>query len=148
MQAGSLAREASRLRSRPYCRLLGEEIKQKAATIAIPLPTVDDDVCLVSRVTQAQSSAYISSLYSSRQSGHSNTPATMSKPLKRPIAGPKRSLVGSSSQVKKAVPGARAGPSARGGDEGYLYVAGVRDASQRVSEYRVGHDQSDLTCIA
>ena len=58
----------------------------------------------------------------------------MSKPLKRPIAGPKRALGGSSLQVRKTLPGAKGGTKA---DEGYLYVAGVRDASQRVSEYRV-----------
>ena len=65
----------------------------------------------------------------------------MSKPFKRPIAGPKRALGGSSSQVRKPV-GVRAGANLRGADEGYLYVAGVRDASQRVTEYRVGR-----TCL-
>lgn len=38
--------------------------------------------------------------------------------------------------------GVRAGANLRGADEGYLYVAGVRDASQRVTEYRVGR-----TCL-
>ena len=41
------------------------------------------------------------------------------------------------SQVRKPAVGSRAGTNARPADEGYLYVAGVRDASQRVSEYRV-----------
>lgn len=63
------------------------------------------------------------------------THTDMSKPLRRPIAGPKRALGGSSLQVRKTLPGAKGGAKA---DEGYLYVAGVRDASQRVSEYRVG----------
>lgn len=63
----------------------------------------------------------------------------MSKPFKRPIAGPKRAIAGSSSQVRKPVVGARAGANLRGADEGYLYTAGVRDASQRVSEYRVSY---------
>jgi CDK-activating kinase assembly factor MAT1 len=61
----------------------------------------------------------------------------MSKPIKRPIAGPRRAVAGSSIQSRKPVLGSRAGTNARPADEGYLYVAGVRDASQRVSEYRV-----------
>jgi len=61
----------------------------------------------------------------------------MSKPIRRPIAGPRRPIAGSSSGVRKPVAGSRAGTNARPADEGYLYVAGVRDASQRVSEFRV-----------
>ena len=61
----------------------------------------------------------------------------MSKPIRRPIAGPRRPIVGSSNAVRKPVAGSRAGTNARPADEGYLYVAGVRDASQRVSEFRV-----------
>ena len=61
----------------------------------------------------------------------------MSKPLRRPIAGPRKPIVGSSTAVRKPVAGSRAGTNARPADEGYLYVAGVRDASQRVSEFRV-----------
>jgi hypothetical protein len=62
----------------------------------------------------------------------------MSKPIRRPIVGPKRSIVGNPAAARKPVTGSRAGTNARPADEGYLYVAGVRDASQRVSEYRVG----------
>jgi hypothetical protein len=61
----------------------------------------------------------------------------MSKPIRRPIAGPRRPIAGSSNAVRKPVAGSRAGTNARPADEGYLYVAGVRDASQRVSEFRV-----------
>jgi len=39
--------------------------------------------------------------------------------------------------ARKPVNGSRVGTNARPADEGYLYVAGVRDASQRVSEFRV-----------
>jgi hypothetical protein len=63
---------------------------------------------------------------------------TMSKPLRRPMTGPKRSLVGSSLNPRKPATGARAGTNARAAEEGYLYVAGVKDASNRVSEFRVG----------
>lgn len=61
----------------------------------------------------------------------------MSKPIRRPIAGPRRPIVGTSAGARKPVAGSRAGTNARPADEGYLYVAGVRDASQRVSEFRV-----------
>lgn len=33
--------------------------------------------------------------------------------------------------------GLRSGPAAKGGDEGYLYLAGVRDGSKRVGEFSV-----------
>lgn len=35
--------------------------------------------------------------------------------------------------------GARVGPAAKGGDEGYLYLAGVKDGSKRVAEFSVSH---------
>lgn len=33
--------------------------------------------------------------------------------------------------------GSRIGPAAKGGDEGYLYLAGVKDGSKRVGEFSV-----------
>lgn len=33
----------------------------------------------------------------------------------------------------------RTGPSAKGGDEGYLYLAGVKDMSKRVGEFSVSY---------
>jgi hypothetical protein len=63
----------------------------------------------------------------------------MFKPLRKPIAGPRRPLAGSSIQPRKPLTGARAGTNARSAEEGYLYVAGVKDASNRVAEFRVGN---------
>jgi CDK-activating kinase assembly factor MAT1 len=46
------------------------------------------------------------------------------------ITGPARRTVPSAG-------GGGRGPAAKGGDEGYLYLAGVRDASKRITEYSV-----------
>ena len=67
----------------------------------------------------------------------------MRKPLltnRRPVPGPSSS----STLVRRPLPvggggggGGRVGTNAKGTEEGYLYVAGVRDNSKRVTEYRV-----------
>ena len=41
--------------------------------------------------------------------------------------------------ARRTVPSGNRGPAAKGGDEGYLYLAGVRDASKRITEYSVSH---------
>ena len=50
--------------------------------------------------------------------------------------------------ARRTVPGAGGGgrgPAAKGGDEGYLYLAGVRDASKRITEYSVSLSAHALT---
>ncbi|KAL7421031.1 TFIIH/NER complex subunit [Cryptotrichosporon argae] len=60
-------------------------------------------------------------------------------PLRKPINPVRRPGAPVAAPRRPPPPGAR---TARGQDEGYLYVAGVKDASKRVTEYR----RDDDTC--
>lgn len=61
------------------------------------------------------------------------------------VPGPRKGLLhvrapkitGSARRTVPSAGGGGRGPAAKGGDEGYLYLAGVRDASKRITEYSV-----------
>lgn len=64
----------------------------------------------------------------------------MSRPIVKPAPARPATLLKNAAR-KPATSSPRAGPSNRDGD--YLYTAGIRDASNRITEYRV----SSYPCI-